>query len=467
MLSFLIFFPILAACLIVVLGKKNADLARMITAIVCKLELIIIFFLWIKSNNTGWTYAESVAWMPQIGITYKLAMDGFSLVMLLITAFLSVIAIGVGWHSIKQWHNFGPLMLVMLSGLNGVYLSFDLFLLFIFWEVMLIPMYFMICFWGSGKAKQAAMRFLLFTVVASLLMLAGIIALYLLKSKESGAPPNFAFDILFSSPVKTGAMWITLAFLVGFGVKVPAFPLHSWAPDTYKFANPAVTILLAGAMSNAGIYGILRVCPFLSPESMSLLCKAGMALAAIGTVYMGLIAYRQHNIRSIAVYSSISHMNLAMLGIFALQLQAINGAMTQLIAHAFSITGIFAIVAMLEIRGFSGDFSAMGGLFKRMPQLASFFLFFIIASIGVPGLGNFVAEILILAGSYQVSVMWTILAATSIVIGVAYFLRMYEYTMLGPLNTNYHETTLTDTSWREWYILILLAIAILWLGLYS
>ena len=466
MLSFLIFFPLVAACLIWVLCRKCSNLSRAMTLAATAVELIVVAFIWLAHPVTGWAYAESVSWIPSLGINYNLAMDGFSLIMILVTAFLGVVAIVVGWRTIDRWHIFGPLTLFMLSSLIGVFLAQDMILFYVFWEVMLIPMYFMMSQWGGAHAKRAATRFLLFTVTASLLMLVGIVALYLIKAEEHGGHASFAFNALFNTPVKTGAIWITLAFLVGFGVKVPAFPLHLWAPEAYKESNPAVTILLSGAMANAGVYGILRICPFLSPASMSLFCEVGMALAAIGTVYTGLIAYRENNMRTVAAYSSVSHMNLAMLAIFALQLQAVNGAMVQLVAHAFTIAGIFAVVAMLEARGFKGDLDAMGGLFKPMPRLGAFLLFFIVASIGMPGLGNFVAEILILAGSYQVSVVWTVLAAVSIVIGVAYFLKMYERSMLGPLNKEFQSSELHDINWREWCVLGALAFAVLWLGLY-
>jgi len=465
MLSFLIFFPLVAACIIWV-SCKRSDIARALTLSAMLVEFIFVAVIWIAHPLTGWGFAESAQWVPSLGIHYDLAMDGFSLVMILVTALLGVIAIIVGWQSIDRWHAFGPLVLFMSASLVGVFLAQDLLLFYVFWEVMLIPMYFMISQWGGEYAKGAATRFLLFTVAASMLMLVGIIALYLLKAEAHSGHLSFAFNDLFDSPIKTGAIWITLSFLIGFGVKVPAFPLHLWAPKAYKEASPAVTILLSGAMANAGVYGILRICPFISPESMSKFCEVGMAFAAIGTIYTGLIACRQNNIRSVAAYSSISHMNLAMLAIFALQIQAINGAMVQLVAHAFSIAGIFAVVAMLETRGFQGELDHMGGLFKPMPRMGAFLLFFAVASVGMPGLGNFVAEILILAGSYQISIGWTVLAATSIVVGVAYFLKMYERAMLGPLNTQIKVSKLRDVSRRECCALGVLVFLIIWLGIY-
>ncbi len=455
-----------AACLIWAFSQKNSNLARFLTFIAALVEFIVTASLWLFHPVTGWAFAKSIPWIPSLGIHYNLAMDGFSLVMILITAFLGVVSIVVGWRAVDRWYAFGPLLLFMSSTLTGVFLAQDLLLFYVFWEIMLIPMYFMMSQWGGEHAKSAATRFLLYTVTASLFMLIGIIALYVIKGNQHNGNFSFAFNMLFNTPVKTGAIWITLSFLIGFGVKVPAFPLHLWAPRAYKESNPAVTMLLSGAMANAGVYGILRICPFVSPESMLFFCKAGMALASIGAIYTGLIAYRENNIRTVAAYSSISHMNLAMLAVFALQLQAVNGAMVQLVAHAFSIAGIFAIVAMLEARGFKGELNEMGGLFKPMPRLGAFLLFFIIAGVGMPGLGNFVGEILILAGSYHVSPVWTVIAALSIVVSVAYFLRMYERAMLGPLNKNIQVPILQDTNWREYCVLGVLALSIFWLGMY-
>ena len=227
--------------------------------------------------------------------------------------------------------------------------------------------------------------------------------------------------------------------------------------------TPAVTILLSGAMANAGVYGILRICTFISPLSLTSLSHTIMGLSAIGAIYTGLIAYQQNNLRAVAAYSSISHMNLAVMAIFAMQLQ--------LVAHALSITGIFAIVAMLSARGFEGELDEMGGLFKPMPKLGAMLLFFFIASAGLPGLGNFASEILILVGSYQSSPLWASLAAISIVIGIAYFLRCYERAMLGPYEPevdhtgNPQKNTLKDLSWQEITPLSLLVIAVLWLGI--
>ncbi|MCL1124085.1 complex I subunit 4 family protein [Shewanella surugensis] len=470
MLNTIIFTPFIAAIVIAIFAHQKNGIARIASLSICTLTFFFILGIAFSLSDIISTVTVSRPWIQSLGITYQLALDGFSLVMILVSTFIAMMSVLVAWQSIHRWDIFGPLLLMTLSGLLGVFLARDMILFYVFWEVMLIPLYFMLTQWGSQQSHHAATRFLLYTITASLFMLIGIICLYIQVGRDTGVY-SFAFTHLLAAPLSDNSLWIFLALFIGFAVKVPLFPLHLWAPDTYKEAHPAVTILLSGAMANAGVYGILRICTFVSPLSLTTLSNTIMGLAATGAIYTGLIAYQQNNLRSVAAYSSISHMNLAIMAIFAMQLQAINGSMLQLVAHALSITGIFAIIAMLAARGFDGELDEMGGLFKPMPKLGAMLLFFFIASAGLPGLGNFASEILILVGSYQTSPLWAAFAAISIVIGIAYFLRCYERAMLGPIITssiepdNKTHTHLSDLHWREMTLLSLLVIAILWLGI--
>lgn len=470
MLNIIIFLPFIAAIIIAVFGHQKNGFSRVASLSICTLTFCFILSIGFSLQDIISTVSTSRPWIQSLGVTYQLALDGFSLIMILVSTFIALMSVLVAWKSIHRWDIFGPLLLLSLSGLLGVFLARDMILFYVFWEIMLIPLYFMLTQWGSPQSQHAATRFLLYTITASLLMLIGIICLYIQVGRDTGVY-SFAFSHLLATPLSNNSLWIFIALFVGFAVKVPLFPLHLWAPDTYKAAHPAVTILLSGAMANAGVYGILRICTFVSPLSVATLSNTIMGLAAIGAIYTGLIAYQQNNLRSVAAYSSISHMNLAIMAIFAMQLQAINGSMLQLVAHALSITGIFAIVAMLASRGFDGELDKMGGLFKPMPKLGAMLLFFFIASAGLPGLGNFASEILILVGSYQTSPLWAAFAAISIVIGIAYFLRCYERAMLGPfsgptLDVDTQENTpLHDLKWCEMGLLSLLVIAILWLGI--
>ncbi|WP_299008809.1 NuoM family protein [uncultured Shewanella sp.] len=470
MLNIILFLPFIAAIVIAICCYRRNVIAKIACLSICTLTFCFILSMGVSLSDIISTVSISHIWIQSLGITYQLALDGFSLIMILVSSFIALMSVMVAWKSIDRWDIFGPLLLMTLSGLMGVFLAHDLLLFYVFWEIMLIPLYFMLTQWGNQQSRYAATRFLIYTVSASLFMLIGILTLYIQVGRETGVY-SFAFNHLLTTPVVHNSLWIFLAFLVGFAVKIPLFPLHLWAPDTYKTAHPAVTILLSGAMANAGVYGILRICTFISPLSLVTLSHTIMGLSAIGAIYTGLIAYQQNNLRSVAAYSSISHMNLAVMAIFAMQLQAINGSILQLVAHALSITGIFAIVAMLSARGFDGELNEMGGLFKPMPKLGAMLLFFFIASAGLPGLGNFASEILILVGSYQSSPLWASLAAMSIVIGIAYFLRCYERAMLGPYTPEVKHTatsqknTLKDLNWQEITPLSLLVIAVLWLGI--
>ncbi|WP_299490688.1 NADH-quinone oxidoreductase subunit M [uncultured Shewanella sp.] len=470
MLNIILFLPFIAAIIIAIFCHQKNGIAKIACLSICILTFCFILSIGLSLKDIISTVSISRPWIQSLGVTYQLALDGFSLIMILVSSFIAMMSVMVAWKSIERWDSFGPLLLMSLSGLLGVFLARDLLLFYVFWEIMLIPLYFMLTQWGSQKSAYAATRFLIYTVSASLFMLIGILCLYIQVGRETGVY-SFAFNHLLITPIINNSLWIFLALLVGFAVKVPLFPLHLWAPETYKNAHPAVTILLSGAMANAGVYGILRICTYVSPLSLATLSHTMMGLSAIGAIYTGLIAYQQNNLRSVAAYSSISHMNLAVMAIFAMQLQAINGSILQLVAHALSITGIFALVAMLSVRGFDGDLNKMGGLFKPMPKLGAMLLFFFVASAGLPGLGNFASEILILVGSYQSSPLWASLAALSIVISIAYFLRCYERAMLGPYaapssnNENQQQAKLSDLSWREMMPLSLLVVAVLWLGI--
>ena len=428
--------------------------------------LFFVLFLSIKNLAGGGVLHESHQWISSLGITYSLLIDGFSAAMIIITIFLSIIAIIIGWNALDRWYVFGALLFLMQFGIIGVFLAEDLMLFYIFWEIMLFPMYFMIAFWGGKEAKKAANQFLLFTFVASLFMLIGIIALYFMKSHNSIKFVSFAFSEFQNISLNSNSKWILLSLLIGLGVKVPLFPLHVWAPKAYKESNPIVTILLSGVMANAGVYGILRVVLYIFPEGMVCFSKIGMGLAAIGTIYSAILAYNQNNISSVAAYCSISHMNLSLLAVFSLQVQAVNGAVLQLMAHSISIAGIFSVVSILEQRGYCGDLDKISGLFKPMPKLGVYFLFFVIASVGLPGLGNFAAEIMILAGSFQVSAFWGIIACFSIALSIAYFLKMYERSMLGPLKYDKQNNKIIDLNSREWGVLFILSITLIWLGIY-
>ncbi|WP_108651492.1 complex I subunit 4 family protein [Dongshaea marina] len=460
MLNFLIYFPLIAAALIWLGCRERSELARSLTLATIVIETLVLAGIWIKGL---YPLELSMAWVPQLGISYHLRLDGLSLTLATLSALLGIVSVLVSWERIKQWRGFGPLLLATVAGLVGLFEASDLMLFYVFWELMLIPIYFMLCLWGEKNARVAATRFMLVTIAASLLMLLGLIGLYLAHGAQTGTY-TFDYQALLQTPiVGEAAPWILATFLLGFGVKIPAFPLHFWAPATYRDSDPGVAILLSGAMANAGAYGLMRFCVPLFPDAVASFAPYGMALGAIGTLYAALLAIRQTNLRSVIAYSSISHMNVVVLAIFAWQLQAINGAVLQLLAHGLSVAGLFAIAGMLADRGRFGPMSEMGGLFKQMPKLGIVFLVYIVATIGMPGLANFSGEVLILAGAFSRSMLWGTVGSITIALSVIYCMRVYGRSMLGPESNS--RAVFNDLCSREKAVSAILIIALFWIGL--
>lgn len=464
MLSVLIFLPLGGGFLVWLLLRTRPDWARLAAVALAIVELGLTLLLWANAPADGYYYEERAPWIPKFGIQYLLAIDGVSLMLIVLTAFITLIAVLVAWERIEDhWPLFGALLLATEGTLMGVFAALDLILFYVFWEMMLIPMYLMLVLWGDRGRIQAAVKFMMFTITGSLLLLVALVVLFI-NHQQQGGIATFDYFVLAQSPI-TGdlGLWLLLGFLLAFAVKIPIVPLHVWAPDTYTEANPAVTIMLSGAMANAGAYGIFRFCFPLFPEASAYLAPLGMALGAVGVIYAGLLALVQEDIRRLVAYSSISHMGIVVLGLFAWQRQSLNGVVVQIVAHGLAVAGLFAVIAMLQQRGKGRSFGDMGGLFRLLPRLGVLLLFFTLSGMALPGLANFAGEILVLAGSFTVSTLWATVATFGIIVSVVYFLRMYERAMLGPLRA---DTEISDIGGRETATLVIIALAILWVGLY-
>jgi NADH-quinone oxidoreductase subunit M len=462
MLSLLVFLPLIGGFVLWWVLREHHDTARWLTLGIACVELVLGLALWWKWGP-GFFIREQAPWIPAIGIHYLLAMDGVSLVLCLLTAVVTLAAILVGWRRIRDWDTFGPLLLAAEGGIMGVLMALDLVLFYVFWEVMIVPIYFLIALRGGPRAGPAAMKFFLLTVAGSLLMLVSLVGLYLVHGQHTG---NYTFDYfqLLHTPMTSRlSLGLMLGFLAAFAVKVPMLPLHIWAPDAYCEAEPPVTILLSGAMANVGAYGILRLCLPLFPEGAQAFAPLGMALGAAAVVYAGLLALVQDDMKRVIAYSSISHMGLVVLGLFAWQLQSLTGAMYLLLAHGLAVAGLFAVVACITDRGRSTALGAMGGWFRPMPRLGVLLLLFVLTSVGLPGLASFVGEFLVLSGSVRSDLLWAAVGTAGIVVSVTYFLRMYERSMLGPLK---EDLALPDLGARETLLLGGLVALVFWLGLY-
>lgn len=462
MLNVLIFLPIVGGLLIWPLLRRNTTAARWAVLAVALVEALICLKLWALSGSAGYFAEEQAAWVPQLGIQYLLGMDGLSLVLALLTAVVTLGALLVAWNAVEDWAAFGALILITEGAIMGVLCALDLVLFYVFWEVMIVPIFFLAARRGA-EARQAAMRFFLFTIVGSLLMLVSILALYIVHGRATG---DFTFDYLklLHTPLGgTLSLWLMLGMLSAFAVKIPMFPLHLWAPDTYTRSEAPVAIMLAGAMANMGAYGVLRFCLPLFPAGVHEFAPWGMALGAVGVIYAGLLALVQNDLKRVIAYSSVSHMNLVVLGLFAWQRQALDGAVFLLLAHGIGVLGLFAVTAWIEVRGRDMRLEQMGGWFRPMPRMGILFLVCLLAGVGLPGLANFVGEFLVLAGGVQVDLGWSVLATLGILISVMYFLRAYERSMLGPLH---EENTLHDLDPRETFVMGATAVLLLWLGIF-
>jgi NADH-quinone oxidoreductase subunit M len=462
MLSLLIFLPLVGGFLVWWLFRGRREEAKWVTLIIALGDLVVGLELWARAGPQFFAQ-ERASWIPAIGVQYLLGMDGVSLVLCLLTAVVTLTAVLVAWRRIEDWGLFGGLLLAAEGGIMGVLTALDLVLFYVFWEVMIVPIYFLIALRGGPRAAPAAMKFFLFTIVGSLLMLVSLVGVYVVHGEHSSA---YTFDYfqLLQTPMSPGtSLWLMLGFLAAFAVKIPMLPLHVWAPDAYSEAEPPVTILLSGAMANVGAYGILRFCLPLFPAGAQAFAPLGMALGAVGVIYAGLLALVQNDMKRVIAYSSISHMSLVVLGLFAWQLRSLSGAMFLLLAHGLVAAGLFAVVGWIMDRGRSTALDTMGGWYRPMPRLGVLFLLFVLTGVGLPGLANFVGEFLVLSGSVETDLVWAAVATAGIVVSVAYFLRIYERAMLGPLEEG---LALPDLGRRETLALGTLVALIFWLGLY-
>lgn len=465
-LSTLIFLPLSGALFIVLTGRNKTSFARWAALAFSFAELLIVLWLWwfADPNADGYMYTIRTSWIPSMGIQFILGMDGLSLLLVLLTALLIPIAILVSWNAIRHnWSVFAALLLATQAGIMGVFLALDLVLFYVFWELMLVPMYFLIGLWGHEKRLYAAYKFFLFTVTGSLLMLVAILGLYFIHGEQTGIYTFDYFALLQTNLSDDVGTWLMLGFFIAFAVKIPLFPIHSWLPDAHTEAPTAGSIILAGLLLKTGAYGLLRFCLPMFPEASLAFTPVAMTLSVIGILYGAFLALAQEDMKRLIAYSSISHLGFVVFGIYAWNPQGLHGAMILMLAHGVTTSALFVIVGMLEERAHTRLLPRMGGLLAPMPRLGTLLLLFTLSALGMPGLANFVGEFLVLAGVYQVSAGFAVAGALGIVAGAVYLLWMYQRAMLGEVNSTH---AWDDLSYRETAILGILAIIVLWLGLY-
>ncbi|MCY4214510.1 MAG: NADH-quinone oxidoreductase subunit M [Gammaproteobacteria bacterium] len=409
--------------------------------------------------------AEQAAWIPRFGISLILAMDGLSYAMVALTLFLGLIAIVSSWSEVNESPGFFQFNLLWtLAGVVGVFTALDLFLFFVFWEVMLVPMYFLIAIWGHEARAYAAMKFFLFTQISGLLMLFAMLTLVYLNYQASGVI-TFAYADLLHAEIDPGyAFLLMLGFFVAFVVKLPGVPFHTWLPDAHTQAPTAGSVILAGILLKTGAYGLLRFVVPLFPEAALDFRWPAMLLGAVSVIYGGYLAFSQSDFKRLVAYSSISHMGFVLLGVFAWNTVAVQGAVVQMVAHGFSTAALFMMAGALQQRLHTREMGQMGGLWLKAPRMGAVALFFVAASLGMPGLGNFVGEFMVLVGAFQVDVPLTIAAAIGIIIAAVYALSLMQRSFQGEPNPAV--AAMPDFGFRELSVMILMMVALVWLGVY-
>jgi NADH-quinone oxidoreductase subunit M len=469
LLSVLIFFPAVGALALLLLRGDDHKYIRYLSLIVSVAEFIFSLFLLFKApvGASGYQLEEFAKWINQPPINYHLGVDGISMFLVILTTFLTPISILASWKSVELRVKEFFIMLLMLEvGVVGVFLSLDLFLFFLFWEVMLIPMALLIGIWGHERRVYAAVKFVLYTMAGSILMLVGIIWLY--NATGTFDLPTIqqmlANGVLVLAP--RTEMILFLAFFLAFAIKVPLFPLHTWLPDAHVEAPTAGSVMLAGVLLKMGTYGMIRFCLPLFPDASRRAAGWVAALAIIGIIYGALVAMVQPNLKKLVAYSSVSHLGFVVLGIFAFHNISMQGAVYQMLAHGISTGALFLVVGMLHDRRHTFEISEYGGLATPMPKLAAFFLFAALSSLGLPMLNGFVGEYLILLGTYQHHWQWASWAALGVILSACYLLWSYQRVFFGEI-TKEKNRTLPDASVREKWILATMAVVTLWMGIGS
>ena len=476
-LPIVIFLPLLGALMCLAVPREEHGLHRGIGLITALLTFAASLTLLSDFEPAKMNYVVKWAWAPSLGIEFHLGIDGISLWLVMLTTFLIPIVFVSTWSAITdKVREFVVCALVLQTGMLGAFLALDLFLFYVMWEVMLVPMYFIIGIWGGDRKLYASIKFVIYTMVGSLLMLIAILFLYI-KGHEATGVWSFDYDQL-RKLVLTAAeqKWCFAAFALAFCIKVPLFPLHTWLPDAHVEAPTAGSVILASVLLKFGPYGLIRFAMPLFPQALVDWGPMLSLLAVIGIVYGSLVAYAQTDIKKLIAYSSVAHMGFVVLGLMTLNSRGVNGALYQCLAHGISTGALFLCVGVLYERRHTRRMEEFGGLWKRMPIFGAFLLIFTMASIGLPGLSGFVGEFLIIIGTFsaqkagvgmpqifQHATLLTALAATGVVFGAVYMLTLFQRVMLGPL-TNPQNRKLNDLSGREIWVLVPMLAMAFWLG---
>jgi NADH-quinone oxidoreductase subunit M len=417
------FFPLIGATLLLFVPKNAADSIKGVSLIVTFVTMLLSFalYFWFDPMASGFQFSVNQQWVTSLGISFNMGIDGISLLLIVLTTILSFICILSSWNAIKTGvKGFFISMLLLETGMIGVFCSLDLFLFYVFWEVMLIPMYFIIGVWGGPRKVYAAIKFVLFTMFGSVLMLVALLYIYFAYFDFAG---EYTFNLLdmMNMPLPAGAqMWCFAAFALAFAIKVPLWPFHTWLPDAHVQAPTAGSVILAGVLLKMGTYGFIRICMPLFPDAVVAFLPYICVLSLIAIIYGALVSMVQRDIKSLVAFSSVSHMGFVMLGMFALNVNGLEGSVIQMINHGISTGALFLIVGMIYERRHTRMIADFGGLAKSMPVFSTFFMIVMLSSIGLPFTNGFVGEFLILLGAFKANTVYGVVEASGVILAACY-----------------------------------------------
>ncbi len=459
--------------------SRGAEHPRAVALAAILLDLFLVILMLVAPDTLGLGTADTVAqlgqqgewlvllqadWIPRFGVSFIFGADGLGLMLIALTVFLGLVSLGAAWGEIHERSGFFYFNLLWtLAGVIGVFTALDLFLFFFFWEVMLIPMYFIIAIWGHENKEYAAMKFFIFTQVSGLLMLLSILVLVYFHYDSTQQMTFSYFELLGTQLPDNISMWVMLGFFIAFATKLPAVPVHNWLPDAHSQAPTAGSVILAGILLKTGAYGLLRFTVPLFPAESVVFGPYAMTLGVISILYTAKVAFAQTDLKRLIAYTSVSHMGFVLLGIYAWNAQAVQGAVMTMLAHGFSAAALFMLAGGLQHRIHTRDMDKMGGLWGVAPQMAFMAMFFTVAAVGMPGLGNFVGEFLVLLGSFQVSHTITAFAALGLAVAAVYSLIVIQKVFFGK---NVNNLKMADLSGMEFLCLALMMIGLIWMGMY-
>jgi len=473
-LTIITFTPAAGAFLILFYRPEHIRSIRAFALIISFLTFAFsLHLMWhFDRGSSDFQFMVNAPWIDSLGISYSMGVDGISLFLVLLTTVLTPLAVLASWSIVNRVKEFFLFLLLLETGMIGVFASLDLFLFYVFWEVMLVPMYFLIGVWGGERRIYAAMKFVLYTMIGSVLMLVAIIALYFLHGNATGAY-TFGYPVIHAALNSgmlvlppTAEFWLFLAFFLAFAIKVPLFPFHTWLPDAHVEAPTAGSVLLAGVLLKMGTYGFLRFSLPLFPHMSHAFAPVISLFAIVGIIYGALVAMVQPDLKKLVAYSSVSHLGFVVLGIFSFTMQGVEGALYQMLNHGVSTGALFLLVGVIYERRHTRLIDQFGGLAHRMPVFAAVLLIVTLSSIGLPGLNGFVGEFLVLLGTFGANKTRAAFAATGVILSAVYMLWMYQRVVWGEI-TNDANRTLDDMNTRERRMFAPLLILIVWMGMYS